>query len=88
MKLLKREASGNGGHEVSRVHSCIYISNTGSRREVSVYRALGLADYNDACVKLKLADGEASITGKSLILKRFSEKEIIVEGEVTAINFG
>ena len=58
-----------------------------SNREISVDGCRGIAEYNDAYVKLKIIGGSLIINGKSLTIPVFSRPIITVTGRIDSVEF-
>lgn len=48
---------------------------------------VGIIEYNDEILRLKIRGGEIVVKGKNLTIKNFFSEEIFVEGQINSIEY-
>ena len=64
----------------SRIEMC-------GRRKIAVDGCIGVNEYTGECLSLILCDGEMYICGEEMILSKYGEGRVTVDGWIISVNF-
>ncbi len=74
------------GEEDARIHGAVLELH--GDREAVIEGCLGVYDYSDTYLKLRLPKGSVILFGKEFELTAFEEERISIKGKISSLEFG